>query len=35
MSNNKVTIGTQTEDNTNKKLGRATIRPDPQNPIYP
>ena len=35
MNNNKITIGTQTEDNTNKGLGRAAIRPDLQNPIYP
>ena len=35
MNNNKITIGTQTEDNNNKGLGRASIRPDPQNPIYP
>ena len=35
MSNDKITIATQTEDNTNKELGRAAIRPEPQNPIYP
>ena len=35
MNNNKTTIGTQTDENTNKGLGRAAIRPDPQNPIYP
>ena len=34
MNNNKTTIGTQTDENTNKGLGRAAIRPDPQNPIY-
>ena len=35
MNNDKISIATQTEDNTNKGLGRAAIRPDPQNPIYP
>ena len=35
MNNNKTTIETQTDENTNKGLGRAAIRPDPQNPIYP
>ena len=35
MNNEKITIATQTEDNTNKGLGRSAIRPDPLNPIYP
>ena len=35
MNNEKITISTQTEDNTNKGLGRSAIRPDPLNPIYP
>ena len=35
MNNEKITIATQTEDNTNKGLGWSAIRPEPLNRIYP
>ena len=35
MNSDKITIATQTDEDNNKGLGRAAIRPDPLNPIYP
>ena len=35
MNTNKNTIATQTEDDTNKGLGRSASRPNPSDPIYP
>ena len=35
MNNKKVTMATQTEDNTNKGLVRSAKRADPLNPIFP
>ena len=35
MSSDKNTIATQTEEINNKGLGRAALRPDSQDPIYP
>ena len=35
MNNGKNTIATQTDDDSNKGLGRAALGPDPLNPIYP